>query len=143
MLELGGVPRVLQATLEIAMNGVSTMVEQRVLESEARLRHIDELMAGLRRGSLEGRVEPHTANVDRIQMSRDRLARELEGLRGLQHDDGPEVAGRTQGLINALEAIGLELEKALASVFVARTTDQRAGNAPPATALPPRFTPPT
>lgn len=100
------------------MNILNTLAQQHILESEARLLHIDELMARSRQGSTKAfdALLEH-GHVDRIQADRDRLALELEGLRGLPRSDTPEVVGRVKGLNSALETIGLELEKALAAVL--------------------------
>ncbi len=100
------------------MNALNALAQQHILESEARLLHIDELTARSRRGSTKAiDVLLEQAQVHRIQADRDRLALELEGLRVMPRTDTPEVVGRAKGLTSALANVGLELEKALAAVL--------------------------
>ena len=100
------------------MDRITDLVEQHIHESESRLRHIDELMAQARAAPLS---EPAASNSEallrRIQLDRDRLARELEDVRRLQPRDRPEVATKGERLKGVLGNLGLELEKALAAVL--------------------------
>lgn len=94
------------------------LVEQHVLESTARLRHIDELMARAR----TTRSRPETAArtealLQRIEADRNRLAHELESLRRRPPGEGPDAVVRGEGLKGMLRTVGLELERALGAVF--------------------------
>ncbi|MBL8349745.1 MAG: hypothetical protein JNL87_05480 [Burkholderiaceae bacterium] len=101
------------------MSTANSLVQQHILECEARLKHIDELMSGLRQGSAEGPVFGDVgARMDRLRAHRDRFAVELEGLKSLPRGEGHQLAGRAERHGRVLEAIGLELEKALAAVIV-------------------------
>lgn len=100
------------------MTTLNALAQQHILESEARLLHIDEHMARSRQGSTKAfDILLEHAQVHWIEADRDRLARELESLRVMSLTDTPEVVGRVKGLSSALETVGLELKKALAAVL--------------------------
>ncbi len=100
------------------MNKTADLVEQHVRESELRLRHIDEMMDKARRARLEEPAASEaSALLSKIQLDRDRLARELEALRRTPAHEAPIAAERGEGLKGALSAIGLQLEQALGAIF--------------------------
>ena len=100
------------------MNKIAEMAEQHIRESELHLRHIDELMARARNVPLKGPAATETeALLRKIQLDRDRLAQELDGVRRLSPGDGTDVVQRGETLKGVLETVGVELEKTLAAVF--------------------------
>ena len=101
------------------MNETSKLVEQHILASQSRLRHIDELMARARRARAK---VPPTADLDalltRAQQDRDRLAQHLDGMgRPSVDSSSPGLVEQGEGLTGALEAAGLQLEQILAAVL--------------------------
>ena len=100
------------------MDTRNELAERHILESESRLRHIDELMAKARQlPPKEPAMTQTAALLAQIQIDRDRLAKDLEALRHLPRGEGSDVAQRSEGLKGALETVGSQLEKALAAVF--------------------------
>lgn len=96
------------------MSAIDHLVEQRILESESHLRHVDELMAKARAARANAALSPDTATqLSRIEQDRDRLSREVHALRKIP---APEVAERSNGLKSVLKTLGLELEKTLTAI---------------------------
>lgn len=94
------------------MSAIDHMVEQRILESESHLRHIDELLATARAARAKATVSPQAATrLSRFEQDHDRLARELHDLR-----KAPDAAERSKGLKALLQSLGLELEKTLTAI---------------------------
>jgi hypothetical protein len=100
------------------MNQFSHLAEQHILESEARLRHIDEWIAKGRASSARDAKAAAEADplLARIQADRDRLAGELDALRRQPRGDATDVA-RAEGLRGVLETVGRELEAAMGAIF--------------------------
>jgi len=102
------------------MQSTSGLVEKHIRESEARLRHIDELMT---RSSHRGHISSNSVQdlLSHTRESREKLAAELEGLRR-ESAIGVDQAmvRRSERLTSLLEAIGRQFEKALAGVFDCR-----------------------
>lgn len=100
------------------MNKINDLAEQHILESQARLRHIDELMAKARTAPLNVAVATQAESVlSRFESDRNRLARELHELEQLPHREASEVVKRAEGLKGVLETVGLQLERALGTIF--------------------------
>lgn len=100
------------------MNKIADLAEQHIRESESHLRHIDELMAQARKAPLEGTAATEAeALLRKVQLDRDRLAQELDGIRRLATGGGTDVVKRGEGLKGVLAAVGLQLERALAAIF--------------------------
>jgi hypothetical protein len=93
----------------ITMNQTTHLIEQHVLESESRLRHIDELIERARRL----RTPEIEAQLNRTRRDRDRLANELGEVR----NDDPNAVQRGERVKGMLQSVGLELEKALTAIF--------------------------
>lgn len=94
------------------------LVEQHMLQSESELRHIDELMARAHEARAKMPLKPATeAELIRIQGERAKGAQELTTLRQQAHDDSDDMVKRSEGLKGVLQTVGLELEKALATIF--------------------------
>ena len=94
------------------------LAEQHILESESHLRHIDELMTRAAGSPLKGTEGNQTAaRLRKIKLDRDRFAQELDEIRHLPPGEMSDGVKRGEGLKGALETVGLELEKALASIF--------------------------
>jgi hypothetical protein len=100
------------------MSEIGNLAERHILESEARLRHIDELMERARQvrtaaapaGELEGLLM-------QTQHDRDRLAQHLDDMRRHPVEDLPRWVEQGQGLRGTLEAVGRQLEQTLAAIF--------------------------
>lgn len=104
------------------MSSVDELIAQHVRESEAHLRHIDELMARADRESQRG---PHATKLKsllgEIKANRARLALSLQALRsGFASGGSPELLQHGEGLRSDLQAIGSEFEKALTAVLDTR-----------------------
>jgi hypothetical protein len=100
------------------MVSMNELAEQHILESESRLRHIDELMDKARQASLAKPEATETAALlEQIQRDRDRLAKDLEELRRLPGDDSAYLLQRSEGLKGLLQNVGLQLQRVLSAVF--------------------------
>jgi hypothetical protein len=100
------------------MDKMKDLVEQHILESASRLRHIDELMARARSAPLKEPTATQTeARLRKIESDRNRLAQELEEIRRLPRGNGSDIVKRTEGLKGLLESVGLQLEQALGAIF--------------------------
>lgn len=96
------------------MSAIDHLVEQRILESESHLRHIDELVARARAARANAAVSPQTATqLSRLEQDHARVAREVHDLRKAPASDADE---RSKGLKSVLETLGLELEKTLTAI---------------------------
>lgn len=100
------------------MDETNKLVEQHIGESQSHLRHIDELMERARAARAKA---PQARGLEelltRTQQDRDRLAQHLDDVRRQPADALPRLVEHGEGLKGALEAMGLQLEKALAAVF--------------------------
>lgn len=100
------------------MDKARQLANQQILESQVRLRHIDELMARAQQARTK---QPPASDLDallaQIQQDRDQLAQHLDGLPQQPADALPTAVAHGKGLNGALEAVGLQLEQALAAIF--------------------------
>ena len=104
------------------MQSTSGLVEQHIRESEARLRHIDELVARSSHRSVDAAAVPrvHTLLIHTGE-TRAKLANELENLRRASvHGADQTLVRRSEGLKSLLEAVGRQFEKALSGIFDCR-----------------------
>lgn len=104
------------------MQSTIGLVEQHIRESEARLRHIDELMARSSHRPIDAAAVPqvHTLLIH-TEKSRAKLANELQDLRrGSIHGADQALVRRSEGLKSLLEAVGRQFEKALSGIFDCR-----------------------
>ncbi len=93
------------------MSAIDHLVEQRILESESHLRHIDELLAKARGNAA---LAPQTATqLSRFEQDHERLTREVDALR---KSPAPDADERSKGLKAVLQTLGLELEKTLTAI---------------------------
>ena len=99
------------------MDRMLDLVEQHILESASRLRHIDELMAKARTPTKPATGAETAALLKQIEADRDKLAQLLEELRRLLRSESPEAVKRGEGLKGLMESVGLQLEKVLATIF--------------------------
>ncbi|WP_298828077.1 hypothetical protein [uncultured Piscinibacter sp.] len=100
------------------MNKMIELAEQHILESESRLRHIDELMARARAAPVKKEAATETeALLRQIEADRNKLARELEEIQRLPRGEGSDIVKRGEGLKGLLESVGLQLEHALGAIF--------------------------
>lgn len=100
------------------MDKTKDLVEQHILESASRLRHIDELMARARTAPLKAETANRTETLLRqIESDRNKLAQELEEIQRLPLDEGSDIVKRGEGLKALLESVGLQLEQALGAIF--------------------------
>ena len=93
------------------------LAEQHMREGQSRLRHIDELMTRARSARA---AAPHTAGLEALltqtQQDRDRFAHHLDDVRA-RPEALPGLLAHAEGLTGGLDAVGLQLEQALAAVF--------------------------
>lgn len=104
------------------MQSTSALVEQHIRESEARLRHIDELMARSSQRPIDAAAAPevHTL-LTHTRETRAKLAKELEDLRrGCVNGTDQAMIRRGEGLKSLLEAAGRQFEKTLSGIFDCR-----------------------
>ena len=99
------------------MDEVGTLANQNFLEWESRLKHIDEKMAKAHAAHAQ---KPHASDVQmqlsNIQKSRDELARGVASARGLPLSESPNATSQPGGLTASFEAVGVELERVLATI---------------------------
>lgn len=96
------------------MSAIDHLVEQRILESESHLRHIDELVAKTRAVRANAAVSPQTvSHLSRLEQEHARLAREVHDLRKAP---APVAEERSKGLKSVLQTLGLEFEKTLTAI---------------------------
>jgi hypothetical protein len=101
------------------MNKIIHLAEQHILESQSHLRHIDEMMARAQEARAENAFKPEVeTELARIQSARDKGEEELNAIQQQPSDDSVDTVQRSEGLSGVLHTVGLELEKALTSVFL-------------------------
>jgi len=96
------------------MDETTRLAEQRILEWESRLKHIDELMERAARAQAIGSAEAGAR--DRLRQARerrDRLALEVQSLRERGAQASDEVIARSGGLRKMLDLLGQELSNLL------------------------------
>lgn len=99
------------------MNEIGKLSNQHFLEWESHLEHIDELMG---KAQVVHAKEPEgsdiRAQLTDIRKNRDALALDLASVRNLPESEQSNATKRAHGLTTAFAAVGLQLEKMLASV---------------------------
>ena len=99
------------------MDEVGTLANQHFLEWESRLRHIDEKMAKAHAAHAHN---PHPSDVQvqlsNIKKSRDELAAGVARARSLPASERPHAASDAHGLTASFTAVGVELERVLATI---------------------------
>jgi hypothetical protein len=102
------------------MNATIHMAEQHILESLARLKHVDELMAKAEQSRVTVPLTPEaTAKLATLKKNRDGLALQLATLQSKPLDSDPQhAAAHSEGIKGGLEVVGEELKKVLGSVFI-------------------------
>ncbi len=98
------------------MDRLDALVEQHVREAELRLRHVDTLMDRARDAAAAAAPRIDDALLARVEADRRALIAALEGLQRATPADRATALEHGRGLRAALETVGSELEKALASV---------------------------
>ena len=94
------------------MSEIDRLSEQHILESEAHLRHIDELMSRTQQaGATTGLASDLQSRLDELRGLRDTAAQALEALR---QQPGAQDATQVKG---TLQTIGAEMEKVLTAVL--------------------------
>jgi hypothetical protein len=94
------------------------LVEQHILESNSRLRHIDAAMARARSVPMPVvRLGETDLLLKQIEADRNRLAAELEEFKRAPRDAGSDVVARAAGLNGMLKATGRQMEQVLAAIF--------------------------
>lgn len=101
------------------MNATIHLAEQHILESLARLRHIDELMAEAEQTRSTAALPPEAAaKLASLKHSRDGLAQQLTALQNNPIGSDPQYAAvHSEGIKGGLEVVGEELKNVLGSVF--------------------------
>ncbi len=102
------------------MDTLDALVERHFKESELRLRHVDTLVQRARAGRALGPETVDDALLARVESRRRTLATALEHMTRLPPADRALALEHGRGLHAALETVGSELEKALASVLDGR-----------------------
>ena len=104
------------------MQSIDSLVEQHIRESEARLRHIDELMTKADRASKDGlQSEKLQTLLSEVVATRARLAQSVNDLRvGFASGGSPELVQRGKDLQSDLQKVGAEFEKVITAVFDTR-----------------------
>ena len=99
------------------MDQITHLVEQHIRESEAHLRHIDEVMARAQEARAKYPVRQEIEmRLTRVKSDRDRLAKELNGIRGPTTRASADAATLGERLKGDLQAVGLEIDRALAAM---------------------------
>lgn len=94
------------------MSEIDRLSEQHILESEAHLRHIDELMNRTQQvGATSGLASDLQSRLEELRSLRDAAAQALEALR-----QQPKTQDATQ-VKSTLQTIGNEMEKVLTAVL--------------------------
>lgn len=99
------------------MDEVGTLANQHFLEWESRLKHIDEKMAKAQETHAQGPQKPDVElQLSNIKKSRDELAAGVARARSLPASELPHAASDVHGLTASFTAVGVELERVLASI---------------------------
>ncbi len=99
------------------MDRLDALVEQHVREAELRLRQVDALMDRARGAAAAAPAPLDDSLLARVEADRRALMAALEGLQRAAPADRAAALEQGRGLRAALETVGSELEKALASVM--------------------------
>jgi hypothetical protein len=101
------------------MNETIHLAEQHILESLARLRHVDEMMEKAEQSRSKTPLKPEVAaKLATLKQSRDGLAHQLTALQSQPPGSDPHHAAvHSEGIKGGLEVVGEELKNVLGSVF--------------------------
>jgi len=100
------------------MNEIRKLANQHFLEWESRLKHIDEMMAKAQEVHVrEGEGSDIHAQLTKIRVARDELALATSRARSLPEDERPARTNQVEGVQAAFSAVGLQIEKLLATVL--------------------------
>jgi hypothetical protein len=100
------------------MDRLEYLVDQHVREFDLHLRHVDHLLASVRKASVDNGAPPATGELlRRIEAHRAALAQEFGHFRRAPPEDLEQALTLGQRLSSALESLGHELEKTLAAVL--------------------------
>lgn len=101
------------------MNETIHLAEQHILESLARLKHIDEQMVKAEQSRNAAPLAPEVAaKLTTLKQSRDGYAQQLAELQSKPLDRDPQHAvAHSEGIKGGLEVVGEELKNVLGSVF--------------------------
>jgi hypothetical protein len=104
---------------ERTMNETIHLAEQHILESLARLKHIDEQMAKAEQSHITTPLPPAAVSkLAALKQSRDGLAQQLATLQSQPLSSDPHhAASHSEGIKGGLEVVGEELKNVLGSVF--------------------------
>lgn len=102
------------------MNATIHLAEQHILESLARLKHVDELMAKAEQSRSTLPLPPEAASkLTSLKQSRDGYAQQLTDLQSKPISSDPHYAAvHSEGIKGGLEVVGEELKNVLGSVFI-------------------------
>lgn len=102
------------------MHETIRLAEQHILESLARLKHIDEVMAKADPSRITVPLEPEAAaKLAALKANRDGLAQQLATLQSKPLNNDPHHAvAHSEGIKGGLEVVGEELKNVLGSVFL-------------------------
>ncbi len=99
------------------MTKIIKLAEQHILESQSRLRHIDEMMGRLKRAKVKADDAANVAaQLVEIQRDRDRAEQELLGMRKQQENDSSDSTQQGEQVKSTLELVGKQLERILSSL---------------------------
>lgn len=100
------------------MTAADGLSSKNIEEYQRRLLHIDEMMFQARKAAAEGRAAAGTDELlERIEADRVRLKRDIEALAHWPPAEKSAAAGRSAGVGSMLQKIGVELEKAIATII--------------------------
>jgi hypothetical protein len=100
------------------MSEIIRLAEEHIKMSELSLRHIDEMMARANESRTKTSIAANVeAQLAQARQGRDQGAQQLADLRERPPQDASDLAKRGQGLKGLLEAVGLQLEQALGTIF--------------------------
>ncbi len=100
------------------MSELDRLADQHFLESQAHLRHIDDLMAKVKQAQAQRPVAPeHARTLARLEQEHGRMTRDLKSFRDLPQPATANTVARGEGIKGVLQTLGLELEKTLAAVI--------------------------
>ncbi len=100
------------------MDRLEYLVDQHVREFDLQLRHVDHLLASVRKAAVDNGTPAATGELlRRIEAHREAVAQEFGHFRRAPPQDLEQALHLGQRLKAALESMGLELEKTLAAVL--------------------------
>jgi Mg2+ and Co2+ transporter CorA len=106
------------AALKEIMDEITKLAEQHVRESESHLKHIDELMERARGARAKASpTNEFESLLAQTQQDRDRLVQHLDDIRRQPVAEWPRLVEHGKRLKGVLEAVGLQLERAMTAIF--------------------------